>query len=130
MSHFPPSAAHPFMKAISLSSLSLLCFGLGACSGEAEVFTQTAAVLSERVGEQCTIEPLPFGNQVVVEESDACGDGVCLGVEEQTYCSCPCSGPESEAPFCSCPVGFYCQDELVTNLGINRHVGGYCVWDG
>lgn len=115
------------MKATSLSSLSLLCFGIAGCSGEAEVFSQTAAVLSEHVGEQCTINPAPSANQVVVEESDACGNAVCLGVEEQTYCSCPCNGPESEAPFCSCPVGFYCQDELVINLGMSRHAGGYCV---
>lgn len=128
MSHFQPSMALPYMKAISLSSFLLVCFGLAACSGEAEVFSQTEAALQEHVGEQCTIDPLPTVGEVTVEESATCGSAVCLGVEGQAYCSCRCSGPESAGPLCSCAEGFHCQDELIEDLGLSGpYAGGYCV---
>jgi len=53
--------------------------------------------------------------------------------ESAVYCSCRCSGDDSNVRYCECPSGYTCEN-LVSSYGIEggggQLVGGYCVKEG
>jgi hypothetical protein len=115
------------------SALYLITLGLAVagCATDAEVFDKTSAAVSELVGDACPLGSPPGENEVVIEHPEECGDAVCLGVGEQdSHCSCRCSGPEDGLPLCACPDSFHCQDDLIADLNLGSYyAGGYCVAD-
>ncbi len=117
------------MRAIPFVVVALI-HGLAiGCGGEVDAPGAPSANLQEWVGLSCELETSAAPDGLAVEESALCGEAVCLGQgEDDVYCSCRCSGPETEAPFCECPGGFRCEDDLIPDLGIlDEYAGGYCV---
>jgi hypothetical protein len=115
-----------------------LCLGLASCSDsleESEAFPVTASLLSADVGKPCDLGTEPMGNEVIVEEHQNCGEGVCLGVGPDrnngsaiAECSCRCDTTiEGSGPLCPCPSTHECR-HLVEDLGFsNQYAGSYCV---
>lgn len=101
--------------------------GSGGCAGEVDLFERTREVLSGNQGVRCELSSDLSHGEIIVEHQETCGSGVCLGYEEQSFCSCRCSG-EGEGPFCSCGDGYSCENELILGgLSAHSYAGGYCV---
>jgi hypothetical protein len=69
---------------------------VAACSGESQLFEATNQQLAKNVGDPCAREDERFPDfagssvdEVVVEEQDTCGSGVCLTNRFQGRTTCP-----------------------------------------
>ena len=127
-SHSDGVTAPADMRYSFTTLLTLLPVSLFSCGA-----TDRDQSPAKYVGTSCELDPPPGSGELVVEVSNLCEEGFCLGVGPTSQgpgsvqCSCRCDSENDSGPFCRCPETHRCESVISELLHGSVPGGSYCV---